>query len=391
MLKLHARMSSKWDADPFVVRVTTCVDSPLEIRSREALLIREERSSFVLGFKAYLTSSAPFSLGQIPVVQIPEALSYLETGDIVRVIPRTGEIVTLYRKASSSNSIFMTERCNSNCIMCSQPPKEVDDSFLVRAFLEAIPLMDQQTAELGITGGEPTLLGDRLFEIIAACKRHLPETALHLLSNGRLFNYLSFSQRLAEIGHPDLMVGVPLYSDIAGIHDFVVQANGAFDQTLRGIMNLKRCGVRVEIRVVLHHHTVGRLPAFARFIARNLPNVDHVALMGLENMGYVKMNLGALWIDPVEYQPGLVQAVRQLAAARMNVSIYNHQLCVLDRELWPYAKKSISDWKNEYFDVCGDCAVKDHCGGFFFSAKLKYSDHIHPIPQSEMQCPVSYS
>jgi hypothetical protein len=99
------------------------------------------------------------------------------------------------------------------------------------------------------------------------------------------------------------------------------------------------------------------------------------------------MNLAALWIDPVDYQPQLVRAVRELTAARVNVSIYNHQLCVLDRTLWPLAAKSISDWKNEYFDVCGRCAVKDHCGGFFFSAKLRYSDHIRPIAPSELQCP----
>jgi len=104
----------------------------------------------------------------------------------------------------------------------------------------------------------------------------------------------------------------------------------------------------VEIGVVLHTQTVDRLPQLARFIARNLPNVDHVALMGLENMGYVKMNLQALWIDPVDYQRPLRAAVESLAGAGLSVSIYNHPLCVLDRTLWSCAKRSISDWKNEY-------------------------------------------
>ncbi len=40
--------------------------------------------------------------------------------------------------------------------------------------------------------------------------------------------------------------------------------------TIEGILNLKRCGVRVEIRVVIHRETYKRLPELARFIARNL-------------------------------------------------------------------------------------------------------------------------
>jgi His-Xaa-Ser system radical SAM maturase HxsC len=184
---------------------------------------------------------------------------------------------------------------------------------------------------------------------------------------------------LADLQHPDLVIGIPLYSDIAAKHDFVVQARGAFDQTIRGIMNLERCGVRVELRVVLHRQTADSLPRLARFIARNLPFVEHVALMGLEMMGYVRMNLDALWIDPVDYQAGLVECVRTLAKQRMNVSIYNHQLCTLDKELWRYSRKSISDWKNEYLEICQNCSVREACGGFFSSAKVKHSAYIRPI------------
>jgi hypothetical protein len=68
----------------------------------------------------------------------------------------------------------------------------------------------------------------------------------------------------------------------------------------------------------------------------------------------------------------------------MNVSIYNHQLCVIDHELWPFAKKSISDWKNEYMPECAGCAVKDECGGFFSSAHHRYSDHISPIHETNI-------
>jgi His-Xaa-Ser system radical SAM maturase HxsC len=379
MFQLRAQTSSRWDENPFVVRLTKSA-SDGTVADREGLLC-DDNGDLIAAAKC----RAMFAFHDVGVpgharsVVLPKVLVYLASGDIVRVIPRTGEVAVLYRRGSRFNSILVTERCNSNCVMCSQPPKAGDDSYLLHAYLEAIPLMARETAELGITGGEPTLLGERLLDLVRACGAHLPRTALHMLSNGRLFNYLSLCQRLAAVGHGDLMIGIPLYSDIGSQHDYVVQAQGAFDQTVRGIMNLARCGLRVEVRVVLHRQTIGRLPQLARFIARNFPFVEHVALMGLEMMGYVRMNLEALWIDPADYQEQLAEAVDELVSGHMNVSIYNHQLCVLSRELWPYARKSISDWKNEYLPVCDGCGAREDCGGFFSSASVRHSDRIRPV------------
>ncbi len=76
---------------------------------------------------------------------------------------------------------------------------------------------------------------------------------------------------------------------------------GAFNQTIPGILNLAQVGARIEIRVVLHKQTAPALPEIAEFIARNLPFVDQVALMGLEMIGLARANIPELWIDPTEY------------------------------------------------------------------------------------------
>lgn len=229
---------------------------------------------------------------------------------------------------------------------------------------------------MGITGGEPTLLGPRLIDLLRSLKSHLPHTGVHMLSNGRNFKSLPLAQSIAALHHPDLMIGIPVYSDIPALHDYVVQADGAFDETIRGIMNLKRCGVRVEVRIVIHRSTYARLPALARFIARNLQFVDQVALMGLEMTGFTKVNLEELWIDPVDYQRELTEAVEILRASRVKASIYNHQLCLLNPAIRKYAVRSISDWKNEYMSECEGCELRQECGVFFSSAKLKCSAHI---------------
>ena len=317
--------------------------------------------------------------GSARSVNLPAEMDYLQTGDIVRLSPSGGTIRVLYRRASRHNVLFFTERCNSRCLMCSQPPRAVEDGYLVDEILEMIPWMAKTTPELGITGGEPTLLGPRLIEVIEQVKAHLPDTALHMLSNGRLFRYLRYAERVAAVRHPNFMIGIPLYSDTAALHDYVVQAQDAFDQTLLGLLNLGRTGVRIEIRMVIHRETFSRLPEFARFVVRNLPFVDQVVLMGLEPTGFARSNLDALWIDPFDYQEQLETCVSELAAGGLTVGIYNHPLCLLRPSLRGYARQSISDWKNIYLPECERCSVKSRCAGFFASAESRHSSHVRAV------------
>src|ERR1044071_10021502 len=137
----------------------------------------------------------------------------------------------------------------------------------------------------------------------------------HVLTNGRMFFYRRFAEKLGRIEHPDLVLGMPLYSDIDTQHDHIVQARGAFEETVIGLMNLDRYHVRVEIRVVLHALSIPRLPQFAAFIARNLPFACHVAMMGLEMFGLVHQHLAELWIDPLDYQRELIAACDTLCDA----------------------------------------------------------------------------
>ena len=374
-------------AEPFIARIA---ESGSAHDTHEVLVVRGDEPVSGNGFRCVLRIGKPRA-DEIP---IPNTLEYLSAGDIVRVNRHAGEIRVLYRRSSPHNVLFFTERCNSRCLMCSQPPRVINDGYLVEEILEAIPLMSPNTRELCITGGEPTLLGKKFMEVLESTKRWLPKTRLHVLSNGRLFSP-EFTCRMAAIRHPDLMIGIPLYSDVASKHDFVVQAKGAFDETLRGIMNLERCKQRVEIRFVIHKQTFGRLPQTARFIARNIPFVDQVALMGLEMMGFTKTNLDALWIDPVEYQPQLREAVSELSGSHLKVMIYNHQLCILDRELWPFARRAISDWKNIYVAECQQCTLRTDCGGFFASAPVRYSSHIKAFRETTDEalssCQLSHS
>ncbi|MEA2337929.1 MAG: hypothetical protein QOE82_1936 [Thermoanaerobaculia bacterium] len=351
--------------------------SPVEVNRADTWLLADDG---VLpcdprGYLGVLAFGAPPPQADTPIAHGLRHLTYLDDGDVVAVDPN-GFVRTLYRRASTSNFILVTEQCNSLCLMCSQPPKTIDDSDRLAEHLRLIDLIDPSTRELGITGGEPTLFRDGFLALIARCKERLPATALHVLSNGRLFFYRRFAAKLGAIAHPDLVLGIPLYSDIDTQHDYIVQAAGAFEETVIGLQNLDRYKVRVEIRVVLHALSIPRLPQLAAFIARNFPFACHIALMGLEMFGLVHQHLGELWIDPADYQHELLAASEILCDVGLNVSLYNHQLCVLDPKLWPLARKSISDWKNVYLPECNGCSVMSSCGGFFQSGTKIRSSRI---------------
>jgi len=349
--------------------------------------IRDEQFNEYAGIVTDLTLEELFPDGtphaEIPAIVSGDDVEFMHDGDILRLDFGRGHVQSLYRINSTHNSILATDQCNSNCLMCSQPPKDIDDSYLIAEHLRLISLISKHTQQLGITGGEPTLLGEGLFRILEACRDTLPNTRLHMLTNGRLFYYRSFAERLAQVNHHALMLGIPLYSDLAHHHDYVVQAKGAFEQTMVGIHNLALYQQPIEVRIVIHKQTYERLLPLAQFIYRNCPFARHVAFMGLELMGYTKPNLNILWIDPVDYQEQLEEAITYLSWAGMHVSIYNHPLCILRRSLWPYARKSISDYKNIYLDECQMCAVLEECGGLFKSAERIHSEHIAPLAPSQ--------
>jgi His-Xaa-Ser system radical SAM maturase HxsC len=271
--------------------------------------------------------------------------------------------------------------------MCSQPPRDNNDDWRVDELLDLVPLIDCSVPALAITGGEPTLLGHRLAQVIEGVTICLPNTQLNILTNARRLAAPSLAEEVTKCAGRVLWA-VPLYADIAARHDYVVQSDGAFEETVNGIYNLAERHAAIEIRIVLHQQTIERLLPFAEFIWRTMPFVRHVAFMGLEPMGFAKTNRDLLYLDPLDYRDQLETAVWHLHDRGIVTSIYNTPLCLLFQDIWPLARKSISDWKNAFVPECEGCTVRDACGGFFVSAGSGWrSRGIKPFKEEMCPCP----
>lgn len=348
------------------------------------ILVCKYTDSPSFGYLATITEAVAFKSKGKPYCIVEDIADFHE-GDVV-VINAKGEIIFVYEINSNHNALMATERCNHRCIMCPQPPilQEKDKTPFN---LRLISLFDKNTQEIGITGGEPTLIGDNLFTLINHIKKELPKTAISILSNGVKFADKEYAMKLAMCKHQDLQIDIPLFSDIAEEHNRIVGAK-TFYKTVQGLYNLALFRQRIGLRVVIHRKTYKRLPQLADYIYHNFPFVAQVAFMQMETAGLAKENFNELWIDPYDYNAELREAILLLADRGMKPYIYNAQLCITSEDIRCYAQQSISDWKDIYISECDGCMLRGQCAGFFASNREAHSSHIKKVEyiSSDISC-----
>lgn len=299
-------------------------------------------------------------------------VTLLREGDIVKVEP-DGRITLLWETAARRNALFLTDHCNSRCIMCHQRLEEHPRHHHEEAKRTVSLLRSDTLPAFGITGGEPTLALDGLIDILDICRKRFPGASVQLLTNGRRFSDFQVVTRLIESSPRRLLFCIPLFADNDVEHDFITGACGSFEETITGIHHLVRYRRPIEIRVVILRQNAGRLRDLAHFLFWNFPFAVHVAFMAMETSGVAGNNLDEVWIEPVEYMEELGQAVLFLHQRMMNVSLYNLPLCLIPERIRPFARDSISEWKKTYVPECGGCREMEACGGFFATSVRKPS------------------
>lgn len=274
---------------------------------------------------------------------------------------------------SNDNTLFVTEQCNNHCLMCCQPPKRKND--IEQFFKENILIIRSAPKDLkviGISGGEPTLLGGRLLDLISEIRLQLPNTDIHLLSNGRAFSNADYTHLLKEAAGEKICIGIPLHSDYSRDHDTIAGAKGAYTETLLGLYTLASEKISIELRIVINSINYTRLPLISEFISKNIPFVEWVAFMGMEKTGFAIRNKNKIWIEPQNYISLLIEAVQRLYDWDIDTAIYNIPLCLLPQEYHTFAKQSISTWKVKYLPFCRDCKLKNDCCGSFDTSTEPY-------------------
>lgn len=341
--------------------------------------------SSLAGRLVTLTSSSLGGEPQRCIVCQLDGSACLVPQDVVRLSEGLNRVIVAYRAADTHHTLFVTNQCNSRCLMCSQPPTRQDDSWLFREAMETISLIECPPRVVGVTGGEPTLHAAKLRELLDFAHASWPATTVEVLTNARQLGEAGVAAALLEGLRPGRTTWlVPLYGGADELHDFVVQAPCAFDQTVGGLLNLQAHGQSIQVRTVLIQPVLDQLPALCEFIAKNLPFVQTVALMGTEPIGFALANAEMCLVDPSERVDEIRAAVATLRLHGLTPVLMNLPLCKLPAQLRPFAAASISDWKNEFAPECELCQLKPRCSGFFTWDKSSFHrTRITPILRAE--------
>jgi len=344
-LRLKAMMREK--SDPYVIRLRGSVER--DLGSADASLIEADAESAI-----YRTARGNVTLSGARHEDM--------NGDVIAVYPQRNFAQRLIRASSPHNTLLITERCDQLCQMCSQPPKEYhEDQFPL--FQEALMLAPQGIT-IGLSGGEPTLFKDQLFELLQFAAENRPDLKFHILSNGQHFESHDLAV-LRKLPGAQIVWGIPIYSAIAGRHDDIVGKPGAFSKLMSNLAILARSGHGLEIRTVVMNTNIEDLPALAKFLTIHVPFADWWAIMQLEHFGFGKANWDKLFFDNSADFSNLAQALDTAKAKNLPAKLYNFPLCTVPEPFRTQAPATISDWKQKYLEECQGCELKGICSGFF--------------------------
>lgn len=281
----------------------------------------------------------------------------------------------------------MTEKCNSNCIMC---PMSIDSRRRGRGYtdhevdemLDAIP---DDVEHLDITGGEPLLKWQQVLHIMQTINERWPEAEVLVLTNGRALSLDFLQRKIRPLLTNCYQFAIPIHGATPALHDRITMTRGSFMQSIAGLRFLSNTSARVEIRVVAHRLNMGVLSDTCDMLCDCGARIDVVHLVAMEMNGCAACNREALWVDYDRLysaaEPGLVNLIRH----QIDVGLYDFPLCALPRHAWPLARRSISPWKVRYPEKCDECVVKDACGGLFKSTYLLGICPVYPIVEENLE------
>ncbi len=277
--------------------------------------------------------------------------------------------------------LFVTNRCNSNCLMCpdTEYQRRKPSPYSYEELLEQVRAFEPLTENIVITGGEPTLLKQRLPELVRECYRQAPDSRITVLTNGRAFADRKYASLWDGLGNDLLLFEIPIHGFDEQTHDRITQSPGSFGQTAAGIHNLFELGLKVGARLVVSRLNEPFLERICQFLVTEYPKLSCVNIMGLEMLGNAYALRDRVWIDFDAAAPALARSVECCFYHGIQPQLYNFPLCLFEKKYWNFYRKSITPDKVRFFPECEECGLRSQCGGFFFSTILRTQFQVKPF------------
>lgn len=322
----------------------------------------------------------PENIGVFVESESFEKIKQFNNYDVLEIW-ENGIVNRRYNDKSDDNYFFITGACNSNCVMCPSPDmtrKKVPQTNMLD-LIELARHVPSDTPHLTITGGEPFLVGKNIFPFLQYLKENFSFTEFLFLTNGRVFAIENYVQQFVENVPNNSIVAIPVHGSCNNVHDAITRADGSFKQTMRGIKQLIKNKIRVEIRVVVSKLNIDDIDAIADLIISQLKGIEYVSIIAMEMTGNARVNKEQVWIPYKETFNRISSALRKMVENGVDVKLYNFPICTVQKSFWTLCEKSISSNKVRFAETCDNCKYKSACGGVFAGTFQLERDELKAI------------
>lgn len=277
--------------------------------------------------------------------------------------------------------------CNNKCLMCSVderrcafPDRYMDD---IESDLKDGRLRD--FTELEFTGGEPTARKD-IIDLVARAKK-LGYERISLSTNGRLFNYEDFCQKIIAAGLNKATVS--LHGHNEKIHNAITRTPDSFQETIAGIKNLQKfSNFHLNISTVVSSPNYQHLSEISELVLSL--GIKNWYLLDLIPEGAAKDNYMSLAVTQKELSR-VLNGLNPIAEKFNELGFFDFPFCLFSPEMIANKKinyintqkrgetteqvgfspeRIVKDERGLYSDelrrqveVCGKCLFQEKCGG----------------------------
>lgn len=220
--------------------------------------------------------------------------------------------------------IYITGKCNQDCLFCSASANKQSCYIKEKAFAglkKELERIRRSSQIVKITGGEATLRPDFL-QIVTAAK-DLGFKNIIIESNGQNFSSKDLCRATVRAGGNLFFLSI--HGPNSAIHDGLVRKRGAFERTKAGISNLKKLGQKVAVNIVINSANYKHLSKIVKLL--NGLKADLITFSFIMSAGEAA---GQKKLIPqmTEIIPYLEKAVQ---GAKAKVDIEHFPFCVLGR------------------------------------------------------------
>lgn len=259
--------------------------------------------------------------------------------------------------------VNLTEKCNNRCLNCPN-----DDNFLRRCIsdVEVEKFIDEnvsgETDRVTFIGGEPTI-SKNFFDSIKKVRMLSNKAIIQINSNGRMFCYGWFVDKLAEYGVDKFDIHVALYGHFPELHDELTFIRGSYKQTVQGIINLLNRGFSVQIRTIVSNLNYKYLPDIGRMMVEKFKGkISKFNFVGMDIIGNAKKNEKVLAVSHLKIAPYIEKTIDVLNSNGIYCNVHLLPKGIFKKRYHDFAIKSgcVDGAFTDSFG-CVECIYHDSC------------------------------